>query len=613
MPKHDKNPFHSTIVTVVLQVLLSTIFIVFAARLIYLQVYQYDVYSPISDRNSVRQQIINPARGLIYDRDGNLLVGNEPSFTINITPLNFDDRQLPLLAELVDMPQAELLQLIEQANEYSLHRETRLLRDVDFKTFSNIQENLWQLPGISHQVEGKRSYPTQARLAHAFGYLSEVTRPEMQRSEFYRLGDAVGRSGLEQVYEEQLRGEKGMDFITVNAFGRSIRSFNEGKLNVNPRQGGNIHTTIDTELQRVTEELMEGKIGGAVAINPKTGGILAISSAPDYDVSRLAGQLDREYWQAVNADSLTPLFNRSIATAQPPGSTIKPMMGLIGMRLGMIDKDTKVMCRGGYQRGRLYRCLDSHGNIGIEEAIEKSCNTFFYAKMDEMMGAYGLTVWTEMMREFGLGMRNNIDLTNEIRGLVPDSTYFDRVYGERKWGIGDLINLGIGQGAMGASPLQLAVAAATLANGGARPQPHLVNRISYQQGVDDVFEPRLTPLDWITEDMMAPIQEGMRRAVTEGSGRYYANLADVEVAGKTGTAENSHGQNHGWFIAYAPYDDPEIAIAVLMQNAGYGSITAAPVTAMMMEQYFHGEIRRQWIYDRMLEFEPEPYDPETQD
>lgn len=613
MPKNDKNPFHGTIVTVVLQLLLVAIFVVFAARLVYLQIYQYDVYNPISDRNSVRQQIVNPARGLIYDRNGTLVVGNVPSFTINITPLNFDMEKLPLLAELTDIEEDELKLLVEQAREYSLHRESRLLQDVDFNTFSNIQENLWRLPGISHQVEGKRSYPTEARLAHTLGYLSEVTPPEMQRSEFYRLGDAVGRSGLEQVYEDQLRGEKGMDFITVNAFGRSLGAFNEGELNVNPRQGGSLHTTLDIELQRVTEELMEGKIGGAVAINPKTGGILAISSAPDYDNSRLAGQLDREYWQQVNADSLTPLFNRAIATAQPPGSTTKPMMGLIGMRLGMIDKDTKVMCRGGYRRGRLYRCLDSHGNIDITEAIEKSCNTFFYAKMDEMMSAHGLTVWTEMMREFGLGQRNNIDLTNEISGLVPDSTYFDRVFGERKWGIGDLINLGIGQGAMGASPLQLAVAAATLANKGLRPQPHLVNRISYEQGVDDVFEPRLTRLDWITDEMMEPVQEGLRRAVTEGSGRYYANLADVEVAGKTGTAQNPHGQNHGWFIAYAPYDDPEIAIAVLMQNAGYGSITAAPVTAMMMEQYFYGEIRRQWIYDRMLEFEPEPYDPETQD
>lgn len=612
MPKHDKSPFHGTIVTVVLQLILVSVFLVFSARLIYLQVYQYDVYSPISDRNSVRQQVVNPARGLIYDRHGELIVGNIPSFTINITPLNFDREQLNLLADLTGKETTELELLVQQAEAYSLHRESRLLRDVDFNTFSNIQENLWRLPGLSHQVEGKRSYPADVRLAHALGYLSEVTRSEMQHSDFYRLGDMVGRSGLERVYEPQLRGEKGMDFITVNAFGRSLGAFNEGELNVNPQQGGHLHTTIDAGLQRVTEELMEGQIGGAVAIDPKTGGILAISSAPDYDNSRLAGQLDREYWQAVNADSLTPLFNRAVATAQPPGSTTKPMMGLIGMRLGLISEDTKVTCRGGYQRGRFYRCLDSHGEIDIVEAIEKSCNTFFYAKMDEMMSEFGLNVWTQMMREFGLGVRNNIDLTNEITALVPDSTYFERVFGARQWGIGDLINLGIGQGVMGSSPLQLAVAAATIANNGVRPRPHLVERISYDGGIDDIFESELTPIEWISEEMMQPIHEGMRRAVTEGSGRFYADLSDVAVAGKTGTAQNPHGQNHGWFIAYAPYDDPEIAIAVLMQNAGYGSITAAPITAMMMEQFFHGEIRRQWIYDLMLEFEPEPFDPERQ-
>jgi len=605
----DRNSQHTHITFIVLQLLIVSIFVILFGRMIYLQVYQYDIYSPISERNSIRQQTVNPARGLIFDRNGDLIVGNEPSFTITITPLSFDPSTIPLLAELTLRDEEEVEALILQARTYSRHRESRLFRDVDFQVFSNIQENLWRLPGINHQVEGKRSYPSEARLSHALGYLAEVTRDEMRASSHYRLGDLVGRSGVERIYEEDLRGFKGTEFITVNAFGRSLGPFNEGTLDVNPGKGVDMHTTFDIKLQQMAEELLEGKVGGVVAMNPKTGGILAIASSPDYDNSRLAGQLDRDYWVSVNTDSLTPLFNRSVATTQPPGSTTKPMMGLIGMRLGIIDETTTIHCAGGYQRGRFYRCLRHHGDVNIKEAIETSCNTFFYALMDRIVNQFGLNTWTSMMNDFGLGVRSNIDLSGEVRGLIPDSTYFDQAFGVRKWGLGDMINLGIGQGAMGASPLQMATATAVIANNGKRVQPHVVERVTFEDGDIQIVQPDPEIVEWINPVQLKAVQFGMRRAVSDGSGRFYSNLSDVEVAGKTGTAQNPHGQNHGWYIAYAPFDDPEIVIAVLLQNAGYGSITAAPIAGMMFEQYFYGEIRRPHIYQMMLDFEPAPFNP----
>ncbi|MCC5934215.1 MAG: penicillin-binding protein 2 [Candidatus Cyclonatronum sp.] len=610
MPVPAQDPRHHRIVVVVIQLIVVSVFLLLFGRIVYLQIYQYDIYSPISERNSVRQQIVNPARGLIFDRHGELIVGNEPSFTITITPLNFDMANIPLLAELTHISEEEILQLVQEARTFSRHRESRLLRDVDFRTFSNIQENLWRLPGINHQVEGKRSYPSEARLSHVLGYLAEVTRGEMTASAFYRLGDLVGRSGIERVYEEDLRGNKGTEFVTVNAFGRSLGPFNQGQLDVNPVQGLNLHTTIDVQLQRVAEELLEGKVGGVVALNPQTGGILAIASAPDYDNSRLAGRMDRSYWQAVNADSLTPLFNRAVATLQPPGSTTKPMMGLIGMRLGLITENTTIHCNGGYMRGRFYRCLRRHGDQTIAQAIETSCNTFFYALMDQIVTRHGLNVWTRMMNDFGMGVTSGADLTGEVRGLVPDSTYFNRVFGVRQWGLGDMINLGIGQGAMGTSPLQMAIATAAIANNGNRVKPHIVDRISYPGGDMELIRPEPERIEWINPVQLRAVQMGMRKAVTDGSGRFYANLRDVAVAGKTGTAQNPHGQNHGWFIAYAPFENPEIVIAVLLQNAGFGSISAAPLAGMMFEQYFYGEIRRPHVYRMMLEFEPAPFNPD---
>lgn len=596
----------------VLQFCMLAVLLIFWGRLIQLQIVEYETYSPLSRANTLQQERIIGSRGLIYDRNGQLLVENEPIYTLTVTPANFDRSTIPLLADLLDSTEREVRNRLEEAQEFSWHRASRLYTEIDFQTFSRVQENIWRLPGISHQIESKRSYTSGARASHILGYLREVNDQEYRSSDFYQLGDRIGRMGLESVYEDEMRGEPGQRYHRVNAYGQTVGSYEDGEFDITPTKGADLHTGIDLELQALGERLMEGKTGGVVAMDPRDGSILSLVSSPQYEVERLAGQLDREYWESMQADTTQPLFNRAISTMQPPGSTIKPMMGLIGLDLDVIDPDHQVVCRGGYMRGRFYRCIDEHGPQNLEQAILNSCNTFFFSLIDDMMDQQGLNVWHQRITDFGFGRINHIDLPYENSGIVPDSTYYDNILGENQWGVGELISLGVGQGAFSSSPLQLALSTTMIANGGYQVQPHIVRRKVMPDGDVQTFQQDPQRIEWLEQEHLDLVRNGMRRAITEGSGRFYADLPNVEVAGKTGTSQNPHGNDHGWFIAYAPYDDPEIAIAVLMENAGFGSISAAPVASLMMEQYFNGEINRQWIKDYVLEFEPEEVDDDQE-
>lgn len=597
----------------ILQITVFSIFMIIIGRFVQLQILEFDKYNPMSQANSIHQERINPARGLIFDRNGVLLVDNEPIYTITITPINFKRENIPLVAELLSISEEDVENRLRVAQSYSWRRPSRLFTEVDFNTFSKIQENIWQIPGIGHLIESKRNYPSEVVGSHIKGYLSEVTEQEYRSTRHYRLGDRTGRIGLERIYEEQLRGESGSQYQVVNAFGQAIGPYQDGIHDAHPIKGGDIYTTIDYELQKLAEKLMKNQIGGLVAMDPRNGEILALVSAPMFDISKLSGRLDREYWASVNADSTTPLFNRAISTMQPPGSTVKPLMGLMGLELGLITEEDVVVCRGGFTRGRLYRCTGEHGRQNLVQAIKNSCNTYFFSLMNQMMIHFDLNTWHKLASEFGFGHRNNIDLPFETRGILPDSAYYDRAFGVRQWGVGDLINLGVGQGTFSASPLQLALMTSEIANNGYKVRPHLVNRIVFDDGTQSIIEPEISKVSWVKDEHLKIVQEGMRKAVTEGSGRFFANLRDVEVAGKTGTSQNPHGQNHGWFVSYAPYDEPEIAIAVLMERSGFGSTSAAPMAALLMEQYFYGEVRRQWVLQRMLDFVPPPVENDEDD
>ena len=587
-----------------LQVIVLTGVLILTAAVFKLQILDFEKYTPLSRENSLRQQIVNPARGLIYDRNNRIMVDNQPIFSINITPANFDRSKIPLLANLLNLEPEEILEKVNEAQNYSWHRSSRLVTEVSFREFSNIQENLWQLPGISQQIESKRNYSENLIASHLFGYLREATEEEYRRTDKMRLGDKIGKSGLELAYEDFLKGEPGFDYVKVNALGQILGNYNEGELNISPTKGADLLTTIDGELQAFAEELMENKKGAVVAMNPHTGEILTLVSAPQFDVTKLAGRLDIEYWQAVNADSLTPLFNRAISSMQPPGSTFKPVMGIIGLHLGLITLETEIYNSGAFYRGRAYRDLAEIGDYDLKKAIGKSSNTYFFWLMNQIAERGYFNSWSRFVKDFGLGRMNNIDLPFERRGIIPDSTYMNQAFGERKWGTGDLISLGVGQGVVSVSPLQVAVAISVIANGGYRVQPHVVKSIREPHGALRYTNPEKTRLEWIKPYYLDTVKEGMRDVVLTGSGRFYANLDSIAVAGKTGTAQNPNGEDHGWFVSFAPYENPEIVVAVLMENSGFGSISAAPVASLLIEKYLTGTIKRNYVYNYVLDFKP---------
>ncbi len=588
----------------ILQVFIFLIWAVMFGRIIQLQILDYEKYAPMSKQNFIRQEFVNPARGLIFDRNGTIVVENEPIYSITIHPASFDNSKIPVLADLLQVDEENVLERIMAAQQYSWHRSSRLYSEVSFDVFSNIQENSWQLPGIGHQVESKRHYPQPLFASHTLGYLREATREEYLSSDRIRLGDKIGKSGIEMVYEDYLRGELGAEYLRVNAYGQTIGHYNDNELDIPPEKGYDLITTLDAEVQALAEKLMEGKKGGLVAMDPQNGEILSIVSTPQYDISRLAGRLDSEYWNSININEDSPLFNRAISSRQPPGSTFKPFMGLIGLNLGLITENTEIYNSGAYFRGRPYRDLADPGDYNLELAIERSSNTYFFWMMDQIASNGHLNSWSQLTKEFGMGEMNHIDLPYERIGLVPDSTYMNTNFGTRGWGVGDLMSLGVGQGMLSVSPLQMAVATSVIANGGYRVQPHVVRGVSYNDGSTNYTNPDRWRIDWIQPDHLQIVQSGMRGVVTNGSGRWYSNLPDIPVSGKTGTAQNPHGRNHGWYIAYAPSDNPQIAVAVLVENAGFGSISAAPIASLVIEQYLKGEIERQHVLDYVLDFNP---------
>lgn len=597
----------------ILQFVILLVWLIMFGRLIQLQILDYDKYAPMSRENFIRQDFINPARGLIYDRNGTLIVENEPIFSITINPVSFDMSKAALLADLLHTTEEDLLARIANAQQYSWFRTSRLYTEVSFEVFSNIQENIWQLPGIGHQIESKRHYPLPLTASHALGYLREASREEYLSSDRIRLGDKIGKSGIELVYEEYLRGELGTEYNRVNAYGQTLGHYSDKEFNTPPVRGMNIITTLDADLQILGERLMEGKKGGLVALDPQSGEILTLVSSPQYELSRLAGRLDSDYWNKINLNEDTPLFNRAISSRQPPGSTFKPFMGLIGLHLGLITENTEIYNSGAYYRGRAYHDLADPGDYNLKKAITKSSNTYFFWMMDRIASLGYLNEWSKLSKDFGMGRRNFVDLPFETDGILPDSTYMNTNFGERRWGIGDLMSLGVGQGMVSVSPLQMAVATSVIANGGYRVQPHIVRGIIDHDGSISYTDPQREQIDWIRNDHLQAVQSGMRGVVTDGSGRWYANINDIEVAGKTGTAQNPHGENHGWFIAYAPFDNPQIAVAVLVENAGYGSISATPIASLIIEQYLKGEIERQYVLDYVLNFEPREESSDDED
>lgn len=544
-----------------------------------------------STENSLRSITKEPIRGYVFDRNGKLLVDVGPSYTLMVTPAEFGEKNLPLLSTLLQKNPSSIEERIDRGRIYSRFSPTRVVRDIDFERLSAIEESIYRLPGVSYQVESKRYYPSVARASHLLGYCKEISDAQLSRmGDYYKLGDLIGFSGLEASYETMLRGQKGFEFIAVNARGQLLGPFENGQNDVMAKEGFDLMLGLDAGTQAVAESLMTNYRGSLVALDPSNGAILALVSKPDFDPSIFSGVTPVEEWARLNNDSTKPMFNRATMTRYPPGSTFKMVLAAAALQEGVIDEKYRITCYGAYRFGnRTFKDLHVHGSTNVVEAIQKSCNVFFY----QLIHKIGLEKWTEYARRFGFGQPTGVDLGEETAGLVPSSDYFDRVYGKGRWTQGYLVSLAIGQGELGVSPLQMAVYTAALANGGTIHQPHAVQYIRNKltNRVDE-FQHRSRSLDF-SPKVIQLVREGMMRVVNAPGGTGgSARIPNVVVAGKTGTAENPHGDDHSWFVGFAPYDDPKIAVAIMVENAGYGGSRAAPIASLVMEQYLLGSIQR---------------------
>ena len=569
------------------------IFGVLILRLYQLQLLYHGELDKKSEENSVRALIREPIRGYMFDRNGKLIVDVGPSYSITLAPFEFDKATFPMLSSLLKIDSLTLEERIARARTYSPFLPSRIRRDVDIRTLALIEEHLPVLRGISYEIESKRVYPTAVHASHLFGYRREISDAQLaQLSEYYRQGDLVGIAGLEARYESLLRGEKGYEFVSVNARGQIIGSFEDGKRDVTPREGSDLLLSIDIGLQAFAESLMtHGNYGGAiVAMDPTNGGILALVSKPDFDPSVLSGVTPAELWSQLQNDPAKPLFNRASLTRYPPGSTFKMVLAAAALQEGVIDENYRIRCTGGFRFGdRVFKDLHVHGSVNIVEAIQRSCNVFFY----QLILKAGFDKWTEYGHRFGFGQATGTDTGEETAGLLPSAAYYDTRYGKGKWTQGFLISLAIGQGEVGVSPLQMARYAAALANGGTLVQPHAVQFIRNKSTNKIEEVPHTSSAVGLSPHVMALIREGMQRVVhAPGGTGGLARIPGVISAGKTGTAENPHGEDHAWYVGFAPFESPKIAVAVMLENSGFGGAKAAPVAGLLMEKYLYGQLRR---------------------
>lgn len=578
---------------------------VLGLRLVELQLIDTEEYLGESQNNAVRQQRVIPSRGIFFDRHGEILVDNEPTYTVRLTPRYFDTTRVALLAEVLAQPDSLVRVKIAEARSFSPFQPSPIFREVPFARLSLLEENRYRLPGVDYTIEQHRRYPDNISGAHMFGYVREIGNRDLARlkekeDRSYVQGDLIGQTGLERFYERDLRGELGSEFKLVNIHGRQVTAYQEGANDTPPHSGYELHLGIDARVQAIAESLFVGKRGGVVAIDPQTGEIISLVSKPDYDPEIFSESVSPEMWNYLTRSPVKPMLNRATMSLMPPGSTWKPFMALMSLQEGNIKPGETVTCRGGHPLGRgvRFRCMGVHGAVNVERAIQKSCNTFFF----EMMMRTDVNTFSKYAHMFGFGEDAPTDLTEQTPGLIPDSAYFNRVY-PKGWTVGYSINLGIGQGNMGVTPLQLARYVGAVANGGTLHTPRVVSHLVDPE-TGQVYEPDLPPAKQVPIDShyFSMVREGMRRVFEAGTATHVA-IPGITAGGKTGTAQNPHGKDHSLFIMFAPWDDPKIAIAALVENAGYGGSAAAPIASIMAEQYLTGTVdldnpRRRYIMDR---------------
>ena len=593
---------------------LGVVAVILLAKIFSIQVLN-DHYKIDADNNTTVREIIYPTRGVIYDRNGEILVGNKVAYDILVSPRDLEKVEFDTLAlataldTTVEFIRGKMAEYRKNRRKIGFQSVT-MIKQIPAETYNKFAEVQYRFPGFKGQVRGIRDYPINAG-GNLLGYVSEVNQKFIDSHPGeYRSGDYAGQTGIEAAREKDLRGEKGYHIYLRNSKNQIEQPYKDGEFDKEAVPGHDIVTTIDAQLQQYGQELMRNKVGALVAIEPGTGEILSLVSSPGIDVSQLADI--GKYYQDILADPYRPMYNRAVQASYPPGSVFKLVNGLIGLEEGVLRPEMTYPCSHGYHFGAGHK-LGCHGHkspLNMEESIMMSCNAYYCSVLKNILdnrkveGDYGEAMdhWHEMVTSFGFGTKLGSDFPNELSGSIPTSKTYNRAYGKDRWNSTTVISLSIGQGEILATPMHLANLCAIVANRGFYYIPHIVKASEGVEIDPKYYEKQYTK---VSLEHFPKVIKGMWRAVNSGAGMggtaWIAHIDGIDVCGKTGTAQNPRGADNSVFICFAPMDDPKIAIAAYVENGGFGATYAAPMASLMVEKYLKGEVKRTELEKRMKE------------
>lgn len=583
--------------------ILALVGVIFITRLFFLQIVDETNFYKAQAYGS-NEITIYPPRGTIVDRFGKLMVYNDASYDLMVVPQkakNFD--KAALCKELL-IDTFEFNKRLLKAARYNPREASVIYKNLPLHLYTRLQEVLFQFPAFYIETKIDRRYNINGA-AHLLGYMGEVTERDIEKDGYYKPGDVAGVTGMEKAYEKFMRGIKGKKLVRVDKFSRQLGSFMDGKYDSLPSAGQNIISSIDLELQQMGEHLLANKIGSIVALEPSTGEVLCIVNSPNYDPNLLVGQQRNKNYNMLVMDPTKPLFNRALKAPYPPGSTFKTVQALIGLEEGVLTPDTKYPCHGGYHMGSITVGCHPHASpLDLEFSIAKSCNAYYcyvyrsildnprYANVQE---AYAK--WADYLKSMGIGVKTGIDLPEESSGIVKKSNWFEREFG-KNWRSSNVISMSIGQGQIGLTPLQMANVAAIIANKGYWYTPHVVKSIGDDHFVPDQFKEK--HITKINKEYFDFVIAGMARVCVPGGTAGRTGIEGITICGKTGTAQNPHGEDHSIFIAFAPKDNPKIAICTIVENGGYGADYAAPICNLLIEKYLSPDRKMETSKPEML-------------
>jgi penicillin-binding protein 2 len=594
--------------------------VLYSSRLFYMQVIDHTWVLRAQEIAEKRKEIL-PPRAVVFDRNGRKIVSNKTYYNLMFIQDNITHLDTVAFGKLINWTPLQIRERFKEIKDgegvyfnkssgrkisnYQSQRPYPFLKELTLDEITTIAVHLDNFPGFYEEVTSMRSYPF-SNGANILGYLNEASREEIDKDRFYRPGYNLGRSGIERFYEKELRGRKGIKYVVTSAMNNAIESYANGKYDTTAKQGPGLTLGMDITLQAYGELLMQNKKGCIVAIEPKSGEILTMVSAPTFDPNLLVGRKNIGINYPILAKDLNkPLFPRPLQAEYPPGSIFKLVQALIALQEGVINKNSGFACNKG-----VVGCHNHPNASGVSQAVQYSCNPYFYAVVKKIIqqqkkrnnfedSEIGLNLWHKYMTSFGLGKSLETDISGQRPGLIPNSTYYDKIYGHHQWAFSTIRSISIGQGEIKLTPLQMANIAAIIANKGWFITPHFVKSIGNKGPLPIYTKKNYTMVD---ATHFTSVIEGMRRVVNESGGTgSAARLTDIVVCGKTGTVQNSQGEDHSVFIAFAPIENPKIALAVFVENAGAGGTWAAPIASLIIEKYLRSKISNQEKEKQIIE------------